>query len=110
VARVYLDEDVSVLLAQLLQAREIDTLTARDAGMLGKSDKEHLRKASELQRILVTHNRSDFEELYSIFLQEDLRHSGIIVLTRKRDVYLSASRLTNFLYHHSSLNDQLWYL
>ena len=35
---LYLDEYVSVLVAELLRSHGFDTLTAREAGQLGKSD------------------------------------------------------------------------
>jgi hypothetical protein len=37
-AEVYLDEDVSVLIATLLQARGFKAMTARDEGLLGQDD------------------------------------------------------------------------
>jgi len=60
---LYLDEDVNVLVADLLQARGFDVITARDAGQLHKTDKEQLAYAVSQSRTLVTHNRTDFEEL-----------------------------------------------
>ena len=61
--RLYLDEDVNVLVADLLNARGFDALTVRDAGKLQTSDAEQLAYAIGEQRALVTHNRSDFEKL-----------------------------------------------
>lgn len=109
-ARVYLDEDVSVLLASLLSARGIDALTARDAAMLGKADVEHFEFATSTQRVLLTHNRVDFERIYSTSLQAPLTCAGIICLTRKRDVYTLARRVAQFFASHPSLENQLWYL
>jgi len=54
--RLYLDEDVNVLVADLLNARGFDVLTVRDAGKLQASDKEQLAYAVNQQRALVTHN------------------------------------------------------
>lgn len=45
IATLYLDEDVSVLLAALLRGRGIDVSTARDEQMLGRPDPEQLRKS-----------------------------------------------------------------
>ncbi|MGC8642705.1 MAG: DUF5615 family PIN-like protein [Isosphaeraceae bacterium] len=61
--RLYLDEDVDVLLAPLLRARGFDVATAGEAGLLGKSDHDHLEFATRENRILITHNRVDFERL-----------------------------------------------
>ena len=41
-AKLYLDEDVSVILAKVLSGRGFDVLTAKDADMLRKSDEEQL--------------------------------------------------------------------
>ncbi len=41
-ASVYLDEDVSVMVADLLRARGFQTVTARDAGQLGQTDSSQL--------------------------------------------------------------------
>lgn len=43
--RLYLDEDVNVLVADLLKARGFDALTARDAGQLQASDEDQLAYA-----------------------------------------------------------------
>ena len=42
---LYLDEDVNVLVADLLQARGFDVITARDAGQLRATDAEQLAYA-----------------------------------------------------------------
>lgn len=108
--QVYLDEDVSVLLSELLKCRNIDSITARDIGMLGKTDEEHLIQAISLKRIFITHNRVDFEQLFTDFVFRNIQHFGIIVLTRKRDVYTAAHRLVKLLSQNKIINDQLWYL
>jgi hypothetical protein len=41
-AKLYLDEDVSVILAKVLSGRGFDALTAKDADMLRKGDEEQL--------------------------------------------------------------------
>jgi hypothetical protein len=41
-APLYLDEDVSVLVATILQARGLDAVTTRDVGKLGRTDAEQL--------------------------------------------------------------------
>lgn len=63
-ARLYLDEDVSVVVAAILQARGFDIVTARDTGQLGWSDHRQLGFGAEHRRDLLTHNRADFERLY----------------------------------------------
>jgi len=80
---LYLDEDVSVLLAKLLIARGYDVVTALDAGMLGKDDPEQLRYAALKERCILTHNREHFEEIHRYYIKNSLHHHGIIIATRK---------------------------
>lgn len=92
IATLYLDEDVSALLATVLRARGIDTITAREEGMLGQPDPLQFRKAISMERVLVTHNRSDFENLHREYAGQQMPHFGVIVAQR-RDVYEIARRL-----------------
>lgn len=82
-ADLYLDEDVSALVAVLLRARGFDALTARDDHRLGCSDAEQLARAAELGRCMVTHNRVHFEVLQREHLDLGKHHAGIIVATRR---------------------------
>jgi hypothetical protein len=81
--RLYLDEDVSVVVGEMLRARGYDVLSARDAGTLGKTDREQLRYASSESRTLITHNRVDFERLVNEQFDRDGSHSGVIILFRR---------------------------
>ena len=47
-----------------LRLREIDVLTAQEANMLGASDKEHLKLATNLGRVVFT-NDDDFLKLHA---------------------------------------------
>lgn len=89
---LYLDEDVSALLATLLRGRGIDTTTTRDERMLGQPDPEQMRQAVLLERAIVTHNRDDFEKIHAGYVVQQMSHFGIIVAQR-RDVYEVARRL-----------------
>ncbi|MEH1910804.1 MAG: hypothetical protein V7L05_07805 [Nostoc sp.] len=42
---LYLDEDVNVILADLVKARNFEATTAQKAGQLGKTDEEQLAYA-----------------------------------------------------------------
>ncbi len=77
--KLYLDEDVSVLVAELLRIRGFDAVTARDAGQLEKSDEEQLAQALSQSRALLTHNRSDFETLALRYFREGQPHYGVII-------------------------------
>lgn len=85
--RVYLDEDVDVLLARLLTARGFDCLTAVQAGQLGQSDMVHLETATQEGRILISHDRRDFEQLARLWWEQEKEHAGILLAVRRPDTY-----------------------
>ncbi len=95
-ATLYLDEDVSVLVATLLAARGLDVTTAREQQMLGKADDEQLVYAESLGRCLLTHNRVDFELLHAECVTGGRQHSGIIIATRT-SAYTIAGRVATLL-------------
>ncbi|QYX32267.1 DUF5615 family PIN-like protein [Sphaerospermopsis torques-reginae] len=80
---LYLDEDVNVLVADLLQARGFDVTTTRDAGKLHATDVEQLAYAVSQTRTLVTHNRTDFEELVQSYFNSGQMHYGVIFAVRR---------------------------
>lgn len=80
---LYLDEDVNVLVADLLQARGFDVITTRDAGQLQATDAEQLAYAVSQARTLVTHNRTDFEELAQNYFDSGQMHYGVIFAVRR---------------------------
>ncbi|MCP4211611.1 MAG: hypothetical protein GY764_09030 [Halieaceae bacterium] len=82
-AEVYLDEDVSVLIAVLLRARGINAMAARDEDMLGQDDPIQLAHAASLERCIVTHNRIHFESLHREYVEGQRTHWGIIAATRR---------------------------
>lgn len=72
--RLYLDEDVNVLVAELLKVRGFDVLTARDAEQIQAKDPEQLAYAANTQRALVTHNRSAFDVLVQEYFKSGQTH------------------------------------
>lgn len=93
---LYLDEDVSVLLAELLTGRGFKARTTRDAGMLGRPDSEQLAYAASRKSALFTHNRTDFEKLHNEYLRAGKEHCGIII-ARRKDEYSILKRLLGIL-------------
>jgi len=81
--QLYLDEDVSVLVADLLRIRGFDAVTARDMGQLEKSDEEQLAHAVNQSRVLLTHNRADFETLALQYFEREQPHFGIIIAVQR---------------------------
>ncbi|TVQ10994.1 MAG: hypothetical protein EA368_06380 [Leptolyngbya sp. DLM2.Bin27] len=80
---LYLDEDVNVLVADLLEARGFDVLTVRDAKQLRASDENQLAYAVSQSRTLVTHNRADFEALVQSYFESGQMHYGVIFAVRR---------------------------
>ena len=89
---VYLDEDVSVLVAVLLQAKGFDAVTTRDEKMLAKPDPAQLAHAVSMERCLLTHNRLDYERLHQTYMAQGLPHFGIVI-SSQRTSYEIAQRL-----------------
>lgn len=85
--RVYLDEDVDVLLAPLLAVHGIDCLTTLAAGNVGLTDEEQLAFAAAESRVLITHNRNDFERLAIDWWNQKRDHAGIVLALRRADTY-----------------------
>lgn len=95
-AALYLDEDVSALVATLLRVRGFDVITTHTEGLLGYDDPEQLERAGSLGRCLFTHNRIHFEDLHRNYLERGKKHSGIIIGSR-RNVYELARRIATLL-------------
>ena len=108
---LYLDEDVSVRLADLLRARGFVVNTTLEAGNLGHSDREQLEYAVDRKLTLLTHNRADFEALAVQYFSAGLMHHGIIVAVRRpaRDI---GARLLPILNSRTSdeIQNQLIYI
>lgn len=58
-------------------------MTARDADMLGRSDREQLDFATARGMAVFTHNRADFDQLAVDYVKAARRHAGIISGVRK---------------------------
>ncbi len=80
---LYLDEDVSLLIADLIRARGFSVTTTHQSGNLGKSDAEQLEFAASQKKVLLTHNRVDFEQLAAKYFTENKTHYGIIIAVRR---------------------------
>jgi predicted nuclease of predicted toxin-antitoxin system len=71
--RLYLDENLSPVIAEQLRLRGIDAVSVRDLGHLGKSDEFHLEQATAQGRVLVT---SDIDFLQMV--SEGVEHPGVV--------------------------------
>lgn len=86
-------------------------MTARDAGLLGRSDDEQLAFSAEADRAFLTHNRVDFERLHRDRLVAGRLHAGIFVARRRQPQEIAArvGRLLARL-NPADLKSQLFYL
>lgn len=80
---LYLDEDVSVLVAELLRARGFSVQTTREVSHMGAADDEQLIYAVSQRRALLTHNRDDFARLAQEYFEGGRSHYGVIVAVRR---------------------------
>ncbi len=71
--RFYFDESVELAVSEQLLVGELDVVSAHSLDKLGDKDPNHLRRASEMNRVLCTYD-TDFLKLVVEFPQ----HSGII--------------------------------
>lgn len=110
-AWLYLDEDVDILIATLLRARGFDVHTVHELGQEGRTDEEQLTFAVSERRVLVTHNRRDFERLAAQYVDTGRPHAGMI-LAGRRDPYELARRLLVLLntYSADEFADQIRYV
>lgn len=60
--RFYLDENMNPAIAEQLAKSDIDVVTVRDIEQLGDRDINHLQRATEMGRVLCTHD-TDFLKL-----------------------------------------------
>jgi hypothetical protein len=95
-ARLYLDENMPIVLAPLIQARGFFATTAHAEGLLRADDPSQLHYAATHGYCLVTHNRRHFIQLHNNMLNSGRTHAGIIVAS-VRDVYTLANRLAERL-------------
>ena len=110
-ARLYLDEDVSVLVATLLRSRGFETLTTLEVGNLGETDERQLEYAANDGLTLLTHNRADFEQLAARYLTDGRRHAGIIIAVRRLPHDIVRRVLTVINQHTADeIADNVWYL
>ena len=80
---LYLDEDVSVLVAELLRARGFGVETTREAGRMSTRDEDQLTYAVSRRRALLTHNRDDFARLAGEYFASGRQHYGVIIAVRR---------------------------
>ena len=81
---------------QGLRQRGVDVLTVVEAGMLGASDEEHLKRALNEGRVIFTQD-DDFLRLHAAGAD----HAGIVYAPQQTPVKDISRRLTDGESHHA---------
>lgn len=77
--KLYLDESVSVVLANVLAQHGVDCLTVCEAGYFGQPDEFQLSVAVREHRVFFTHDIRDFSRLGSDWVVTGRTHAGILL-------------------------------
>jgi len=98
--KLYLDEDVRPLLAEILRGRGYDVVSCIEKKLIGLSDEEQIKYAIKEKRTLFTHNIKDFVRLHKKYCH---LHYGII-LAEQISFKVLVHRILKF-YLRSSVNE-----
>jgi hypothetical protein len=86
--RFYLDENISLSIAEQLLRHGIEVVTVKQLGTLGDSDLNHLARATEMGYVLCTHDIDYIilaSEGITILASEGITHAGIIFGHQSKD-------------------------
>ncbi len=103
--KLYLDENIPIVLCEALAAHGVDCLTTQQAQNLGQSDDQQLAFASAQGRALLTFNSKDFLPLVQEWQKAHRRHAGLI-LSKEWPVPELLRRFRRLL-HQQQHNDDL---
>lgn len=111
----YLDSDVGHELEALLEAHGEDVTTAARQGLRSAADDEHLLRAAEQGRLLVTHNRRDFILLHQAWLRwssawgVERYHAGVLIIPQPPEMATArtARDLTRFCQSRRQFTNEL---
>ena len=78
--KVYLDEDVSPVVARILRGQGIDAIGAHEVGKTQLDDKSQLASATKDGRAIATANVVDFLALARGAVATNTEHAGIILI------------------------------
>lgn len=78
--KVYLDEDVSPVIATILRDDGVDAVSAHEVGNVQFGDRAQLMWATGEERAIVTANIKDFVRLAHEAIATNTAHAGIILI------------------------------
>jgi hypothetical protein len=82
---LYVDEDaMDGDVIRGLRSRGIDVITAADAGMIRRSDEDHLSLAALQGRALYSFNVRDFHQIHTEWITSGRNHCGIVLTQQQR--------------------------
>jgi hypothetical protein len=106
--RLYIDENLNPEIANQLQLRGIDAVSVRDLNLLGDSDDNHLARATQMERVLVT---ADVDFL--VMASTGIEHSGIIFGAQEDHSigdWVKSLQANCFVYEASDLENHVEFL
>lgn len=101
-AKIYLDEDINILVGEIVRSRGFEVLTVTEAERKGESDEEQLKFAAKNKYVILTQNRVDFEKLAQEYFAGNKTHYGIMI-TVHRSPQEIAQRLSAILNNISKM-------
>ena len=117
-ADLYLDADIKPGYPLMLKMRWHDVITSHELGQLAATDAEQLVTATNLNRILVTHNGKDFRTLCQawriwrrVWGLPPAEHAGVIAIPQPISLPISdgARHIDRLLERRRQLTNELWY-
>jgi uncharacterized protein with PIN domain len=81
--KLYLDENLSPRIAELLRARGLDAVSAHEAGTTQLADTAQLRYATGQGRAIITCDVADFVALAGAAIAANANHAGIILVSSR---------------------------
>jgi predicted nuclease of predicted toxin-antitoxin system len=77
--KIYTDENIDVRVTEGLRRRGIKAFSVIEKGMVGASDIEHFKYASELESVIFTHDHH-FLEIANSLVKDGKKHWGVIFI------------------------------
>jgi uncharacterized protein with PIN domain len=106
--RLYLDENLNPKIAEQLRRRGVDAVSARELGALGHADIDHLKRATEMNRVLVTADQ-DFLRLAA----QGIQFAGIVFGVQENHSlgdWVNSLELICFVYEPEEMVNHVEYL